>query len=565
MLPITSVDMEPVLKPEPFSRPAAEAEGAAALPKYLTLRGGVYYFKRKYPTDVVHPERGLPAQVWKSLGTSDLTCAVQKLAAELKAFEDNIDRARGKVAASPRKPARGKKPADGTTKYLLEAHIPAVLERYTYAYLQADDEQRRHSTREERQEMLREANEGLEYWYDAAAADDFSAIEETADMLLSGERLIAPPGTKVRARFLAELMRKEIELLELVRDRLRGRMTLTAAEPPIGARHLTTLTDLFDHWKKTQGRLRTVDTYQGYVQDFETLHGALPVVAISKQHVFALRDWLASQGLARPTVCNRVKGLMTLVNKGLADAEIKLESNPFTDIDFDCVPETPASELRRPYYVEELQRFFRSKLYTEGYRPEGQSREALYWAPLLATFAGPRIEELAQLTVGDVRTMQGVWVLRIVNLDAEQHLKNEGSFRTVPVHPELVRCGLLRYVESVKAAGHERLFPSLRNDNKYELWSNSLGKAYSRYLDDIGLDDPRLDFHSYRYTFRQQCAICGVEPEIRDALTGHWVSKNEGGRTYLQDSDRQYPLEALVAAMKKLVYKELDLSHLRVT
>lgn len=381
-------------------------------------------------------------------------------------------------------------------------------------------------------------------------------------MLLSGERLIAPPNTKVRERFLAELLQKEIWLLEAVRDRLCGKMTLTPKEPPIGARYLTTLTDLLQHWEKSQDLQRTVDTYRGYVQDFEALHGALPVVGITKQHVFAFRDSLASQGLARPTVTNRVKGLMTLVAKGLEDQELQLDANPFAGIDFDCVPATPSSDLRRPYYVEELQQVFQSKLYTGGYRPEGQAREALFWAPLLGTFAGPRIEELAQLAVDDVRTVQGVWVLRIVNLDPDQHLKNAGSFRTVPIHPQLVRCGFLRYVETMKAAGHERLFPSLRNDNKYQLWSNALGKAYARYLDDIGLDDPRLDFHSYRYTFRQQCAICEIHPEIRDALTGHWVTKNEGGRVYLQDADRQYPLEALVAAMGQLVYKELDLRHL---
>ncbi len=557
--------MEPVstLNPARTSEVHAVDPGEASLPKYLTLRDGVFYFKRKYPTDVVRA--GLPAQVWRSLGTSDLQVAAEKLAAELKEFESNVARVRGKLVASPRLAAASRKAADGTTKYMLEAHIPAVLERYAYAYLQADDEQRRTSTREERQQMLLDANEGLAFWYDAAAADDFSAIDETADMLLAGERLIAPPGTKARALFVAELLKKEIELLETVRDRLCGKMKLTPKEPPVGARYLTTLTDLFDHWKKTQTLLRTIDTYRGYVQDFEAVHGALPVVAISKQHVFAFRDSLAGQGLARATVSNRVKGLMTLVAKGMADEEVRLEVNPFAGIDFDCVPETPASEVRRPYYVEELQQLFNSKLYTNGYRPEGQTREALYWAPLLGAFAGPRIEELAQLMVGDVRTVQSVWVLRIVNLDPEQHLKNVGSYRTVPVHSELVKCGFLRYVESVRAAGHERLFPSLRNDNKYESWSNALGKAHSRYLDDIGLEDPRLDFHSYRYTFRQQCAICGVEPEVRDALTGHWVSKNEGGRTYLQDADRQYPLEALVAAMNKLVYKELDLRHLHAT
>jgi hypothetical protein len=60
--------------------------------------------------------------------------------------------------------------------------------------------------------------------------------------------------------------------------------------------YLTTLTDLFDHWKKAHTRPCTIDTYYcAYVQDFEAVHGAVPVVA-----VFAFR--LARQGLARESV-----------------------------------------------------------------------------------------------------------------------------------------------------------------------------------------------------------------------------------------------------------------------
>jgi len=108
------------------------------------------------------------------------------------------------------------------------------------------------------------------------------------------------------------------------------------------------------------------------------------------------------------------------------------------------------------------------------------------------------------------------------------------------------------------------VFPSHSNKNKYSRWSNALGKWYSAYLSKIELTDVRLCYHSFRYTFKQRCTLCGIEMEVRDALSGHWISKNEGGRVYMQAAERQYPFPALHAAIQKFRYDELDLSHLYV-
>lgn len=158
-----------------------------------------------------------------------------------------------------------------------------------------------------------------------------------------------------------------------------------------------------------------------------------------------------------------------------------------------------------------------------------------------------------------------MWVLRLCDLDpATQRLKTESSYRLVPIHAELVKCGFLAYVAELKRQGEERVFPTLGNGNKYRIWSNAVGKWWARYLDDIGLTDIRLDYHSFRYCFRQQCSLCGVDPEVRDALTGHWSEDSDSGRRYLRGEHKQYPLPKLAASVKLLSYDELDLSHLYV-
>jgi integrase len=177
---------------------------------------------------------------------------------------------------------------------------------------------------------------------------------------------------------------------------------------------------------------------------------------------------------------------------------------------------------------------------------------------------GARIEEIAQLRIEDVQCVNGIWALRIANLDAEQNLKTDTSYRLIPLHSEIIRCGFLVYFAKIKLAGHNRVFPSLSNKNKYSRWSVALGKWYSRYLDRIELTDKRLSYHSFRYTFKQRCTQSGIEMEVRDALTGHWVSKSNAGRGYMKAAERQYPFPALVNAIQMLRYDELDLSHLYV-
>jgi hypothetical protein len=156
-----------------------------------------------------------------------------------------------------------------------------------------------------------------------------------------------------------------------------------------------------------------------------------------------------------------------------------------------------------------------------------------------------------------------VWCIRISDQGDDQHLKTLSSFRRVPIHQELLRCGFLGFVERQKAAGHRRLFPDLSNDNANKTWSNALGKWFARLLDEVGLTDPALDYHSFRYTFKQQCSLCGIATETRDALTGHWVGRSDAGRVYLRAEERQYPFPLLVQAMRQLRYRELQLGHLR--
>jgi len=530
------------------------------LPPYLHVRIGIYYFVRKIPVKAAAFFKPVVRQVWKSLDTTDLHVALQRLAVEVKAFEALVAQARERASRARKPPMRK---SGESTKYLLEAHIPFILSGYKHAHLSSDDDERKAMSREQRAERLGMLEEGLARLYDDVAAEDFSMMEEVADMVLENDRLIGLPGSAARQALVKELMRVDIELMEIQRDRLKGKIHLTPATQPVVPRELPTLLNLFESWRATQTEIRTIETYGSYVAQFEALCGPLPVMAITSAHADKFRDFLSGEELARETIKNRIGGLRTLVTFGVHEKLLGAQTpNPFDNVSLTHIPAKAAAEDRRAYEISELVKLFKSQLYTGGYRPEGQAYESSYWAPLLGPYVGARREEIAQLRMEDVQRVNGVWTLRIANLNEYQHLKTETSYRMVPLHEEVIRIGFLAYVAKMKLAGHERVFPSALNENKYGRWGNALGTWFSRYLVEIGLGDNRLCYQSFRYNFKQQATVCGVQTEIRDALAGHWAGSREAGKVYLRGADRQYPFPPLVDAIRSIHYNELDLSHL---
>ena len=221
----------------------------------------------------------------------------------------------------------------------------------------------------------------------------------------------------------------------------------------------------------------------------------------------------------------------------------------------------PADEEdnRLPYDAEDLKVIFSSLVFRNGERPRGGGGEAAKWLPLIALFSGAREEEIGQALVSDVKKEDGIAYLDINTLDrrAGKRVKNKSSRRKLPLHPELLRCGLLAYVEARRRNGDIRLFPALRPSVSGQVTGN-WSKWWGRYTDSLGITDPRKVFHSFRHTFKRACRMARIEEELHDALTGH--TSASVGRRYGDG----VPLEVLADAVAKVGYKGLDLSHLHV-
>lgn len=89
-------------------------------------------------------------------------------------------------------------------------------------------------------------------------------------------------------------------------------------------------------------------------------------------------------------------------------------------------------------------------------------------------------------------------------LHVGQSTKNEVSNRVFPVHPQLIRMGLLKRIERLRKIGETRLFPKVDKvvvNGSGDWLSKAFGRHVKRVLPapDVG----KLGFHSFRKTVIQ--------------------------------------------------------------
>lgn len=224
---------------------------------------------------------------------------------------------------------------------------------------------------------------------------------------------------------------------------------------------------------------------------------------------------------------------------------------------------------RPPFTPEELQKIFQAPLYTgcendeRGYAKPGTEtpRRGRFWVPLLALFHGVRCNEACQLYAEDIGEEKGIPYLHVRDdLDDEEEtdkrLKNEGSRRKVPIHPELLKMGFMEYVQIRRNQDGGRLFPTLNACKTTGRFSKPFSQWFGRFITRACGYKPKAVFHSFRHNFREQLTIGGVQTEYVEALGG-WTPEGSSEIEY-----RHAGLPELRRAIEKVTYPGLNLSHL---
>jgi integrase len=306
---------------------------------------------------------------------------------------------------------------------------------------------------------------------------------------------------------------------------------------------------------------KTADEVRTQVARFERLIGIMPLAALTREHVAQFKTACLQQEGVSKSRANTILALLSpIINVAIKKTLTKLAVNPFAGAKFskkavrrDADPESQ----RDAYTIHELNQLFSSSVYVEGHRLGEAARRASYWLPLLGSHSGARLEDLCQLRTRDVVQRDGVWCLYLHDLKREHRAGTGGVQRHVPIHRTLLELGWLAYVGRQDRDG--LLFPELR-PNKYGQLGASWGSRFGEYLDAEGLDDPRLDFHSFRHTFEYFGQLSGIDSGVIEALVGH-APDNDYGRN--EQREKRLPFELLVEGMRKLEFPGLELGHLR--
>lgn len=227
----------------------------------------------------------------------------------------------------------------------------------------------------------------------------------------------------------------------------------------------------------------------------------------------------------------------------------------------DLIASSPAKALKAPkvkrnkdrqdaWTTAALNTLFAAPLYRDA--DARVSRPGAFWVPIIGLLQGMRLAEIVMLVTADVIELDGV-VCFDIRERAGRTLKNEPSARTVPIHKELIRLGLLDYV---RALPDGPLWPDLMLNKKGEPLDDppdQYGKAFARQITALELDAPGRVFHALRHAFASACRAANM-PDSARLYLGGWAQSEGVASDY-----GKHDIAALKRELDKVAYAGVTL------
>lgn len=535
---------------------------------HLTRRGAAYWFRRRVPSDLL---KVLKRAEWKeSLGTKELEEAKRRCRERAVQTDREIAVARASAAATLSPP-------------LSQQEARALAIEQLARWLNNDEEARRW--------YGRRASASADMTLDLMAAESREALADgdwtqeiaTAEAALQNAgrwyprtddsfRLLAFEMLKVRVRAMEGLARRQVgEVVEPPE--------VTPVSPPTAG--VVSLGQLIDAYRVERvKRYGDEATDRKYGHVFKALEQGLgrdrSIRSVTRADCRALRDLMAGMpaymgrrypglSIEQAAAAAGRDGAAIISDRTLWSYLTNLSAVFNWAVDEEWLERNPAKGIaergtakvrRRGFTAGELKTLFTSL---------GNEREEnawRFWIPAMALYSGARAGELAQLLVGDIKRVEGRYCYDLSEFDdqgartAGKRLKTEASERLVPIHPALIKAGLLRFVRS-RGAASDRLFPELR-EGPNGGYSHELSRWFGRHLDRIGLSDPTLTFHGFRHGFRDAGAQARIPDATIDALGG-WRTPGVGAGY----GNRRALVHLLFSEMRKVRYGTFELPRVQ--
>lgn len=156
-----------------------------------------------------------------------------------------------------------------------------------------------------------------------------------------------------------------------------------------------------------------------------------------------------------------------------------------------------SADTTRLLWGSEFEALLRTKKWTS---PKTRIDDEGYWLPLIARMHGMRSEEILQLNVADIRSIDGIAFFDIVQ-GTGQSLKSNNARRMIPIHSQLLDLGFMELVDRQRRIGEKRLFPRAHRAKTAKLsYTANFTKRFANYRRANGVYHARMDFHALRTT-----------------------------------------------------------------
>lgn len=527
------------------------------IPLYISQRksdGGLLYVRR-LPQALMDAGLLSASKPTKriALGTRDWLAA-QTLARQLSAADDREwARLRTKLERAPAACA------SVNPRKLQPDDIPVLSRRLEALLMHTDDVDRsRALTAEEFDGYEEQLNAQRKALRNANQRADLAAVAEEAAGFLQAEGLDCDEASPQWMSWLKAVLQAHLTALSRIASRLDGEGVDTPAVPPPvrSEDDLDELDRAVQYWQsKSQPKSKTVVEVRSAMRRFKEATGRTRISAIRPGDVIAFMRAERERDSARGGKVN-----VQTVNKALAllkgvFAVVHADYLVHQKIDNPLLSarkfKVKAGDVARRRYFsrEQLTTLFSGPVHARGQRPAGGAGEAAYWMPVLGYATGARMQELLQLAVEDVVTIDGVMLLRtetqydehdVPDNDAttaaqrtapqpERSLKSNESYRFIPLHRDVLALGFGDYVAWVRDMGHTQLFPDVR-PGIHDSWSANFSRFFNRYLRKLGIKERLLDSVSFRHDFKSQSrSIAAMKQDVADYIQGHaWHRASQG-------------------------------------
>ena len=396
---------------------------------------------------------------------------------------------------------------------------------------------------------------------------------ELAFANLRHQRLIGIPEERIRDSVQAILTQE-------VPTTRRQAVAASVAPPRLsgGARILSHLIETFKADRKSQWTPKTSSMRAAVLRLFVEIVGDKAISMLTRDDCRTFRDTVAQ---LPPNLIKRFRdqSLSEVIAKGLSpmsstsvnkyvttitaflnwavEEERVISSNPSRGLKVGT-KQHPDAE-RDAYSQSELKMLFEESPLYKGCASLRQrhlpgsviAKDAKWWLPLIALYSGMCLEEIAQLGPSHIRAVEDIWCFD-VNAEEDRKLKTAYRPRLIPIHPVLIRLGILEYVAERSTAASNRLWLDLQlgADGFY---GSSFSKWFGRFKRKIGIKNPKLTFHSFRHTFINYLKQKGAEEAWIKELVGHANDSITTGRY-----GKRLEISTLLSLVERIDY---GLSH----